>query len=208
MCAGFIHKPTYPISKCRFIMAMPCTGSSAILGRAAWPTRHYCLDQTADRPGGGRRSPLTAGEDAPKARHWDGRLIQVWLDDYPHGSRSCKVMALAQIDSVSAKAWIRKDFLPWLALLTAGLRRRKTAHGPHTWVEYGAAGRRTALWCGCSMASPNLWFYPRSGRQKRPLPARRSTRCGGTRIPGLRCCNLVFPGSRHYCSEPSPALSA
>ena len=28
----------------------------------------------------------------------DGRLIQVWLDDYPHGSRSCKVMALAQIE--------------------------------------------------------------------------------------------------------------
>jgi hypothetical protein len=41
---------------------------------------------------------LLPGEDAPNARHWDGRLIQVWLDDYPHGSRSCKVMALAQIE--------------------------------------------------------------------------------------------------------------
>jgi hypothetical protein len=46
---------------------------------------------------------LPLGEDAPKAgrpkpRRWEGRLIQVWLDDYSHGSRSCKVMALAQIE--------------------------------------------------------------------------------------------------------------
>lgn len=33
-----------------------------------------------------------------QVRHWDGRLVQVWLDDYPHGSKSCKVMALAQIE--------------------------------------------------------------------------------------------------------------